>query len=67
MPFVYECAADDTWATVYVLVVAPCCEVDVPVVELEGDVPYCVCEIPANSDAQCATVSCYQLNVEELA
>lgn len=43
MSLVYKCAANDTGAAVHVFVVAPCCKVDVPVVELERDIAYCVC------------------------
>lgn len=39
---VYEESAYDTGAPVHVFVVTPCCEIDVPVVELEGDVAHCV-------------------------
>lgn len=64
---VHEEAADDAGAAVHVFVVAPSCEVDVPVVQFEGDVPDGVGEIPAYYYAQAVAVSCDEFDVEELA
>jgi hypothetical protein len=43
MTLVDEGSADDTGAAVHVLVVTPCCEVDVPVVQFQWHVSYSVC------------------------
>lgn len=43
---VHEEPADPAWAGVEVFVRAPHCEVDAPVVQREGDVPYAVRKIP---------------------
>jgi hypothetical protein len=66
MLLVYEESADDSWAAVHVLVIAPCREVDIPVVQLQWDVTGCMSEIPAYFYTQRLAVPCYELDVEGL-
>lgn len=66
MSLVHEETTDHTGSTVHVLVVAPCGEVDVPVVQLQWHVTHCVRQIPADRDAVGMTVASYELNIEKL-
>lgn len=65
--FVDEEPADHTGPSVHVFVVAPCGEVDVPVVQLQGYVADGVGEVPADGYVEGLAVSGYGFHVEELA
>lgn len=62
----HEKTADDTWPAVHVLIVAPCCKVDVPIVELERHIANRVSQVPADRNTIRMAVACYELNIEEL-
>ena len=64
---VHKETANDARPSVHVFVVAPRCEVDVPIVKLEGHVSKSMCQIPAHCYAQTMAVSCDEFDVKELA
>ncbi|KFY11221.1 hypothetical protein V492_04571, partial [Pseudogymnoascus sp. VKM F-4246] len=64
---VHEESADGAGPGVEVLVRAPCCGVDVPVVQLEGHVADGVGEVPDHEDAAGLGVGGDRFDVEELA
>jgi hypothetical protein len=66
MSLVHEETTDNTGSAIHVLVVAPCGEVDVPVVQLQWHITHCVRQIPADRDAVGMTVASYELNIEKL-
>ena len=67
MAFVDEQAADASGAAVKILVAAPSCEVDIPVVQLQRHVSCCVSKIPTNDYAFALCVGGDGGDVEELA
>jgi hypothetical protein len=67
MSFVYKKPTDDTWAAVHVLVVAPRCEVNIPVMQLQWHISNCMRKIPPDCDTQGSAVTRYELYIEELA
>jgi hypothetical protein len=64
--FVDEKSTYASWAAVKVLITAPSCEIDVPVVQLKWHVSCRVSEIPANDYALLLRVGCDCGDVEEL-
>ena len=66
MSLVHEETADNTGSTVHVLVVTPCGEVDVPVVQLQWHIAHSMRQIPADRDAVGVTVASYELDIEKL-
>lgn len=63
---VHEQSADAARSGVEVFITAPCCGIDVPVVEFERDITYCVGEVPDYEDACCVGCSGDGGDVEEL-
>jgi hypothetical protein len=66
MSFVDKEACYTARSGIYVFVGAPCCEIDVPVVELEGHVAGCVGEVPTYYYSFSLGEGCYSWDVEEL-
>ena len=63
--FVHKESGDGAGAGIYIFVVAPGSEVDVPVMELHVDVSNCMSQVPANFDAMRMSMgsNCFDVKV----
>jgi hypothetical protein len=67
MSFVNEKSTNSSWARVEVFVAAPGGSIDIPVVEIQRDIPDSVSEIPYDKDAQTTSGVGNGRNIKELA
>jgi hypothetical protein len=67
MSFVNEKSTNSSWARVEVFVAAPGGSIDIPVVEIQRNVPHSMSEIPYDKDAQISSEVGNGRNIKELA